>query len=163
LSMEKTLVIMMGVQGSGKSTFFADYLAEHFVRVNLDTLKTRYRERLLIEECLSLGKSYAVDNTNLTRADRERYIPAARAAGYRVIGYWMQTPVETCLVRNSGREGKARVPDVAIYSTARKFEPPVYDEGFDELYTVENNSTGMTVMPMHTEQHQKQSIGMESV
>ncbi len=159
--MEKTVVIMMGVQGSGKSTFFADYLAEDFVRVNLDTLKTRNRERLLIEECLSLGKSYAVDNTNPTRADRERYIPAARAAGYRVIGYWMLTRVETCLVRNSGREGKARVPDVAIYATSRKFERPTFTEGFDELYTVENDGAGMTVMPLDDEQHQIQDIGMQ--
>ena len=159
--MEKTLVIMMGVQGSGKSTFFADYLAEDFVRVNLDTLKTRNRERLLIEECLAMGNSYAVDNTNPTRADRERYIPAARAAGYRVIGYWMQTRVEICLTRNSGREGKARVPDVAIYATSRKFEPPTFEEGFDELYLVGNDGTGMTVTPLDTEQHQKQRIGME--
>lgn len=149
--MEKTVVIMMGVQGSGKSTFFADYLAGEFVRVNLDTLKTRNRERLLIEECLSEGKSYAVDNTNPTRADRERYIPVARAAGYHVIGYRMLASVETCLVRNSGREGKARVPDVAIYATAHKFEEPSFDEGFDELYLVRNDGAGMTVVPIYTE------------
>ena len=161
--MEKTVVIMMGVQGSGKSTFFADYLAEDFVRVNLDTLKTRNRERLLIEECLATGKNYAVDNTNPTRADRERYIPAARAAGYRVIGYWIRTRVETCLVRNSGREGKARVPDVAIYATARKFEQPDFEEGFDELYIVENDGAGMTVAPLDAEQYQKLSIGKQAL
>ncbi|MBQ7321976.1 MAG: AAA family ATPase [Clostridia bacterium] len=143
--MEKTVVIMMGVQGSGKSTFFADYLAEEFVRVNLDTLKTRHRERTLIGECLAAGKNYGVDNTNPTRADRARYIPEARAAGYRVIGYLMQARVATCLARNSGREGKARVPDVAIYATSRKFELPHYDEGFDEIYLVDNDGAGMTV------------------
>jgi predicted kinase len=145
--MEKTLVLMMGVQGSGKSTFYTRYLAEDFVRVNLDTLKTRNRERLLIEECLAFGKSYAVDNTNPTRADRERYIPAARERGYRVIGYLMQTGVEDCLIRNRGREGKARVPDVAIYATARKLELPSFAEGFDELYLVENSGSEMKVIP----------------
>jgi len=139
---------MMGVQGSGKSTFYATHLAENFVRVNLDTLKTRNRERLLIEECLAEGKSYAVDNTNPTRQDRERYIPVAREHGYRVIGYLMQTGVEHCLDRNRGREGKARVPDVAIYATARKLEHPTYEEGFDELYLVENDGTEMTVIPV---------------
>ena len=145
---EKTLVIMMGVQGSGKSTFFAEHLAEDFVRVNLDTLKTRHRERLLVEECLLRGVSYAVDNTNPTRAERERYIPTARAAGYRVIGYWMRTDVPTCLSRNAGREGKARVPDVAIYATSKKFEPPMYEEGFDELYLVDQGKMGITVTPL---------------
>jgi len=148
MSIERTIVIMMGVQGSGKSTFYATHLAENFVRVNLDTLKTRNRERLLIEECLAEGKSYAVDNTNPTRQDRERYIPVAREHGYRVIGYLMQTGVEHCLDRNRGREGKARVPDVAIYATARKLEHPTYEEGFDELYLVENDGTEMTVIPV---------------
>ena len=148
MSIERTIVIMMGVQGSGKSTFYATHLAENFVRVNLDTLKTRNRERLLIEECLAEGKSYAVDNTNPTRRDRERYIPVAREHGYRVIGYLMQTGVEHCLDRNRGREGKARVPDVAIYATARKLEHPTYAEGFDELYLVENDGAEMTVTPI---------------
>ena len=148
MSTEKTLVIMMGVQGSGKSTFYARYLAQDFVRVNLDTLKTRNRERLLIEECLKNERSYAVDNTNPTRADRERYIPAARERGWRVIGYLMRTKVENCLARNRGREGKARVPDVAIYATSRKLEWPSYEEGFDELYLVENNGEGMNITPL---------------
>ena len=59
--MGKTVVILMGLQGSGKSTFYRTYLSEDFVRVNLDTLKTRYQEKLLIEECLNLQKSFAVD------------------------------------------------------------------------------------------------------
>ena len=148
MSGEKTLVVMMGVQGSGKSTFYARYLAEDYVRVNLDTLKTRNRERLLIEECMAFGQSFAVDNTNPTRVDRERYIPAARECGYRVIGYVMRTGVENCLHRNSEREGKARVPDVAIYATARKLEWPSYEEGFDELYEVENDGEQMSITPI---------------
>lgn len=148
MSEEKTLVIMMGVQGSGKSTFYARYLSEDYVRVNLDTLKTRNRERLLIEECLTAGQSYAVDNTNPLRTDRERYIPIAREHGYRVIGYVMRTGLEHCLDRNSRREGKARVPDVAIYATARKLEWPSYGEGFDELYLVENDGAEMVVTPI---------------
>ena len=43
--MSKTIVIIMGLQGSGKSTFYNRYLADRFVRVNLDTLKTRYQEK----------------------------------------------------------------------------------------------------------------------
>ena len=144
--MEKTAAILMGVQGSGKSTFYAAFLADRFVRINLDTLKTRNRERLLMEECLADGRSFAVDNTNPTRADRERYIPKAREAGYRIIGYWMQTEQDICLQRNALREGKARVPDVAIYATSRKFEAPDYDEGFDELYIVSNDRTETEIL-----------------
>ena len=68
----KTLVILMGIQGSGKSTFYQRFLSKDYVRVNLDTLKTRHREQLLVEECLNSGKSYAVDNTNPPVDDRRR-------------------------------------------------------------------------------------------
>ena len=146
--MTKTLAIMMGLQGSGKSTFFEKYLSADFVRVNLDTLKTRTRERLLVEACLAEGKSYAIDNTNPTRLDRERYIPAARAAGYRIVGYVMEASVADCMTRNAGRAGKARVPDVAIAATAKKWEAPSPEEGFDALFAVQNDGVEMTVRPL---------------
>lgn len=149
--MQKTLAIMIGLQGSGKSTFYKLHLAEDFCRVNLDTLKTRHREALLVQACLKEGRSFAVDNTNPTKADRARYIPAAKAAGYRVIGYFVEPRVEDCLLRNAGREGKARVPDVAIYGTAKRLEPPTFDEGFDELYRVYNDNAEMQITPWQAE------------
>ena len=143
--MQKTMVIMMGLQGSGKSTFYAKHLAQDHVRVNLDTLKTRYRERMIIEECFSEGKSFAVDNTNPTRADRARYISQARENGYHVIGYFMESKIKDCMQRNALREGVARVPEKAIAATSNKLEIPSYDEGFDELYFVKNDGKSMII------------------
>ena len=143
--MGKTVVILMGLQGSGKSTFYRMHLSEDFVRVNLDTLKTRYQEKLLIEECLYLQKSFAVDNTNPTRADRERYISSAKEHGYRIVGYFMESKIKDCMQRNAQREGAARVPEKAIAATSNKLEIPSYDEGFDELYFVKNDGTTMTI------------------
>ncbi|MFL5275653.1 MAG: ATP-binding protein, partial [Myxococcales bacterium] len=42
-------------------------------------------------------------------------------------------PVADCLRRNAVREGKARVPPVAIYVAAKKLVPPSREEGFDEV------------------------------
>ena len=145
--MEKTMVIMIGIQGSGKSTFYHKYLANSYVRINLDTLKTRHQEELLISECIKDGKSFAIDNTNPTRADRQRYIPLAQYAGYKVIGYFMESKLKICIERNALREGKARVPDTAIAATSCKLEIPSYEEGFDELYYVKNDGKTMTVLP----------------
>ncbi len=103
--MNKTIAILMGLQGSGKSTFYKTYLSDSFVRVNLDTLKTRHQEKLLIEECLSNEASYAIDNTNPTRLDRERYIPIAKKAGYRIVGYFLESKIMDCMQRNAlGKE-----------------------------------------------------------
>jgi hypothetical protein len=40
------------------------------------------------------------------------------------------------VARNRGREGKARVPNVAIFAIAKRLTPPSYDEGFEEIYRV---------------------------
>ena len=143
--MEKTMVIMIGIQGSGKSTFYHKYLANSYVRINLDTLKTRHQEELLISECIKDGKSFAIDNTNPTRADRQRYIPLAQYAGYKVIGYFMESKLQTCIERNNQRTGTARIPTTAIAATSNKLQMPSYDEGFDEIYFVKNDGKTMVI------------------
>ena len=136
---------MMGLQGSGKSTFYAKHLSKDYVRVNLDTLKTRSRERLLMDECMGEGKSFVIDNTNPTRADRARYIALAQEQGYHVIGYFMESKIKDCIARNSLREENARVPNIAIAATSNKLEIPSFDEGFDELYFVKNDGEAMII------------------
>lgn len=141
----KKMIIMMGLQGSGKSTFYLKFLSQDYIRVNLDTLKTRHRERLLIDECIGEGKNFVIDNTNPTRADRARYISLAKEQGYHVIGYFMESKIKDCIIRNSLREGKARVPNTAIAATSNKLEIPSYEEEFDELYFVKNDGVSMTI------------------
>ena len=59
-----------------------------------------------------------------------------RAHGARISGYYFEPSVSGSLARNREREGRARVPDVAIYATSKKLTPPSYAEGFDALYDV---------------------------
>lgn len=143
--MEKTMVLMIGIQGSGKSTFYHQYLADDYVRVNLDTLKTRHREEQLVSECFREGKCFAADNTNPTRADRQRYIPLAQYWGYKVVGYFMESKLQTCIKRNNQRSGSAKIPATAIAATSNKLQLPSFDEGFDELYFVKNDGQTMTI------------------
>lgn len=149
--MEKILAIMIGIQGSGKSTFYHQFLTKKFVRVNLDTLKTRHQEKLLIEKCLKEGKSFAIDNTNPTKADRQRYIPLAKENGYRIVGFFMESKLNECIARNNLRQGKEKIPTIAIASTSNKLQMPSYDEGFDELYFVKNDGKTMTILEWRDE------------
>ena len=143
--MEKKIVIMMGIQGSGKSTFYHTYLKDDFVHINLDTLKTRHQEDLLIRQCIREEKNFAIDNTNPTKANRQRYIPLAQAAGYKIIGFFMESKLRPCIERNNQRTGKARIPSTAIAATSNKLQIPGYEEGFDELYFVKNDGKTMTI------------------
>lgn len=141
---EKTAIIFIGIQASGKSTFYQERF-EDYVHINLDTLHTRNKEKLLLQECVESGCSFVVDNTNPTREDREKYIHAAREHGYRVQGYYFQSSVSDCIARNQNREGKAKVPDQAVAATHRKLELPEYGEGFDELFYVRMEDGSFTV------------------
>jgi predicted kinase len=130
-------VIFIGVQGSGKSTFYRQGFFETHVRINLDMLRTRHREHLIFEACLAAKQPFVVDNTNPTPADRARYIAPARAAGFRIIAYWFVTPLREAMRRNNLRKSKQKIPAVAVAGTFKKIQPPTLDEGFDEVHTVE--------------------------
>ncbi len=142
--MGKKAIIMIGIQGSGKSEFCRRFFPD-MVHISLDELKTRNNERRMIERCFANGSGFVVDNTNPTRTDRARYIPAAKSEGYRVIGYFMQSRLQDCIQRNELRQGKARIPAKAIAMTSNRLEMPSRAEGFDELYFVANDGETMTV------------------
>ena len=137
---EKIAVIFIGIPASGKSSFFAEQFKDQCVHINLDTLNTRNKEAALIDECLKANKSFVVDNTNPTKADRQRYIIPAKAAGYRVEGYFFQSVISDCVARNENRTGKAKIPNTAIASISNKLEFPCINEGFDALYFVKLNN-----------------------
>jgi predicted kinase len=140
------LVLFIGVQGSGKSTFYRQRFAATYDHVSLDRLRNnprpRRRQVQLIAEALAAGRSVVVDNTSPTPAVRAPLITLGRAYGATIAGYYFVTPVADALARNRRREGRERVPDVAIYATAKKLVPPSYAEGFDRLYVVRIGEDG---------------------
>lgn len=134
-------IIFTGIQASGKSSYCKEYFdsCEH---ISLDILKTRNRERRAIDECLSSGRSFVIDNTNPTPEDRSRYISLAKAVGYTVIGYYFSSPIAECIRRNSERSGNKRVPDIAVAATHKKLVIPSFSEGYDRLYYVRLTDNG---------------------
>jgi predicted kinase len=83
-----------------------------------------------------------VDNTNPTPALRAPLIEIGRRHGARVVAYYFETTVKDAVARNRLREGKARVPDVALFVAARKMVPPAMAEGFDEVRVIAPIATG---------------------
>ena len=130
------VVIFIGIQGAGKSTFYKERFFNTHLRINLDMLKTRHRERGLLRACIDLKQPFVVDNTNPTAEERARYIAPAKAAGFRIVGYYFESRLADCLARNDRREPRERVPAKAIGGTARKLQLPSLAEGFDALHYV---------------------------
>src|SRR4051812_37165942 len=111
------MILFIGIQAAGKTTFYRERFFETHVRVSMDLLRTRYRERLFMDACLSTQQRFVVDNTNPTRADRARYIEAARRARFRVIGYFFEPDPHASYERNQARTGKRRVPPAGLFGT----------------------------------------------
>jgi predicted kinase len=134
------LSILIGLQGAGKTTFYRTRFAATHEHVSKDRFrhnkKPSRRQAQLIDDALRAGHSVVVDNTNPTVADRAPLLALGRAHGARISGYYFEPSVSGSLARNREREGRARVPDVAIYATSTKLTPPSYAEGFDTLYAV---------------------------
>lgn len=62
---EKQAIVFIGIQASGKTTFYEQMLAGRgYVHISLDILHTRNKEDLLLMECLENGRSFVIDNTN---------------------------------------------------------------------------------------------------
>lgn len=130
------MILFIGMQATGKSEYYKRTFYKTHMRINLDMLRTRSRERIFLAACLSAKQPFVVDNTNPTRLDRERYIGPAKEAGFAVRGYYFRSSVREAIARNELREGKEKLPVKALLATHSKLEPPGFDEGFDALYHV---------------------------
>ena len=129
-------IIFVGIQATGKTTFYVQRFLNTHVRISLDLLKTRHREARFLEACLQTQQRFVVDNTNPTREDRKRYIEMASDAGYEVIGYYFQSQAQLAMERNDSRAESERILSKGILGTYNKLQLPRYAEGFDELHYV---------------------------
>jgi predicted kinase len=139
-------VIFIGLPASGKTTFYQQRFAATHRHISKDhwpnAPRKDARQAELIRSALAAGVPVVVDNTNPAPADRAAIIDLAREFGARVIGYYFTATTREAVGRNRGREGKQRVPDVAIFTKAKRMVVPTREEGFDELYRVRIRDDG---------------------
>ena len=133
------LVIFVGLQAAGKSSFFRERFASTHAHVSKDLMPRAARDKesrqlAQVEQALLIGQPVVVDNTNPRAADRAPLIELARRYEARVVGYFFEPGIQDSLRRNAARE--PQVPKVAIFTTAKKLQPPSFEEGFDEIHHV---------------------------
>ncbi|MCP4157596.1 MAG: AAA family ATPase [bacterium] len=132
-------LIFIGIQATGKSTFYKQHFFNTHVRISLDLLKTRNREKLFLETCLNTHQKLVIDNTNPQKTDRTKYIKKLKENKYEIIGYYFESKIKTALARNADRPTSEVIPEKGILGTYGRLEPPHRDEGFDALYYVSIN------------------------
>lgn len=165
---EPELVVLMGIQGAGKSETVQAYEEAGYARLNrdeeggsLDDLLPRLEDLLASDQ-----KRVVMDNTYPTRISREPVITKAHAHGVPVRCRWLATPVEEARINVVSRvldryhkllgpeEMKELAktdpnlpPPIAMQRYQQSFEPPNVDEGFsvvDEIPFVRRSQPGWT-------------------
>ncbi|MFP2911278.1 AAA family ATPase [Pyxidicoccus sp. 3LFB2] len=140
------LVLFIGLQASGKSSFYRLRFAETHALVSKDlwphARRKEARQQRYITQALVAGRSVVVDNTNPSPEVRAPLIALGHAHGARVTGFYFASDLKTCLERNARREGRARVPEVGLFATVKQLRRPARAEGFDSLYHVTLDAEG---------------------
>lgn len=141
------LAVLIGLQASGKSTFYRQRLAATHTQVSKDLFgrgarRKQARQLRLIALTFDNDENVAVDNTNPSPEEWAPLISLARAYEARLVGYWFPPDVPGSLERNAARSAGDRVPEIGIYATLKRLRRPSPSDGFDELWTVRFDGAG---------------------
>src|SRR5882757_375239 len=142
-----TVVLAIGLPGSGKSSWFKRHdirpLSSDLLRELLfdDAQEQRFQD-LVFSNLRSMLKARLVarrpvnyvDATNLTPHDRHSWIKLAKDYGYEVHGLYFDVPVDVCLERNQKRERV--VAEDIMRKMAAKLKAPTFEEGFSKITVV---------------------------
>lgn len=141
------IVLLVGLPGSGKSTYLKRLgvaaLSSDAIRLLLaddETDQTIHGRvfstlRYLVRQRLAIGRAVTyVDATHLTPGERRPYVKMAQAHGCQIEALFFDVPLEVCLERNRARE--RMVPEEAMRAMAAKLVPPRVAEGFSRVTVV---------------------------
>jgi predicted kinase len=145
------LILFVGIPGCGKSTFYKERFFNTHMRISLDLLNTRNKEKRFMNLAFTLQQRFVVDNTNVSKADRSSYIAQAKRNHYRVVGYYFDSLLSDCLQRNENRRGNEKIEKVGVITKFKQLQLPSLEEGFDELYFVKIEGDEFIVNPLSYE------------
>jgi len=131
----KEIVIMVGMPGSGKSTFCQNNLPNYFL-ISGDIYKT---QKKMIEQAKKYIKTKSIifDGTNGTVQKRKLYVDFAKNYHMHVKCIWINRPVEVAFeqIKKRKRDGGNYIPQSVLNDYSDKFEKPTEEEGF-QLFEV---------------------------
>ena len=155
----QTIVLMVGLPGSGKSTIaekmingeiedFPDFNKFNTVILSSDTLrkmllgdeKDQSNNKLVFEELkkyfihfLNQGYNIIVDATNINMKERRSYIELTKKYDVRKVAYVVNTPFNECAKRAENRVFRPLDKDI-IFKMEKRFQCPQPFEGLEVVF-----------------------------
>lgn len=145
-----SLILLVGIPGSGKTTYAKDYIKQNPNTIHLSS--DAIRKELYGDENIqgnpgdvfslmqkrtieSLNNGYNVlyDATNITRKDRSGIIGVCPKFA-KIECHIIWAPIEVCIERDAARE--RTVGKEVIDRMLKRFQAPYYDEGIDEIKVI---------------------------
>jgi hypothetical protein len=108
--------VLVGAQGSGKSTWTAAHLEFEPEAIVFDAILVK-------------------------RSERSPILSAARQFGVPAVAVWFLAPLETCLARNRTRPADEVANEQGLRRVFAAIEPPSLVEGFVQVITVSPSGT----------------------
>ena len=135
------VILMVGVQGSGKSFFAEKYLqTSGYAVISNDKIGSRDKSLNVLKKVLSSGKSAVIDNTHVNPEAREKFIKLAKQHNVSSRCFLMNTCPAQARHNITYREiidkEHAHIGEPIINGYLSKFKEPTLDEGFDEIIKV---------------------------
>ena len=142
------LRILVGIPGSGKTTYVKEHMKENAVHLSSDTIRAELYGDESIQgdpaevfslmqsravEALNEGKDVWYDATNVTRKDRASIINICPKFA-KIEAYIIWAPIEECINRDAERD--RTVGKEVIDKMLKRFQAVYYDEGIDEIKVV---------------------------
>ena len=149
--MKKTLYILIGPAGSGKTTWIREHATPgtsahisrdriRFSMVKEDEYYFSREKEVYMEFVRQICRALAydtkwvdeiyIDATHLTKKSREKIIREIDSfcPDYDLIAVIIKPELEQCIEQNAQRKGREFVPETVIHNMYKSFQHPYYDD-----------------------------------
>ena len=164
MMMTRKIFLLCGIPASGKSTWARNFFDANFTANWVSRDKIRFSLlkdgedyfahenkvwRRFVNQCVDSIENFEytiIDQTNLNWASRRKIIKAIQdrileTYEYEIIPVYFLTDYDTCVKRNSKREGRRRVPEYQMKRMRDSFTHPEFDPfHYSTLITVVDDS-----------------------
>ena len=138
-----TFILILGLSSSGKTQYSEKYQNSYHLDQGFNIEQIEKNQDITVEGVFLRKKSRLSILNNLD-------------SNFKKVCIWIDTPTGICIEREKQDRNR---PAMLIFQQAASFQPPTYDEGWDEIWIVPNgNEEEKHLLPKLEENDEGQEV-----